>query len=100
MRMTARNGKVPAAAAVEGDKPESLPGQRLLLTIRGRAVEAVLAARIPSSEADRLPWTCGRAKSRIVSSTPCMMFGSMTDIVIMPQLAIGTNASPSLNMYL
>src|SRR5438045_6090792 len=50
--------------------------------------------RIWSSEADRLPWMCGRATLRIVLSSPCMMFASMIEIVIMPRLATGAEASP------
>jgi len=37
---------------------------------------------------------CGRATLRIVLSTPCMMFAIMIEIVIMPRLGTGTNASP------
>src|SRR5438132_322609 len=37
---------------------------------------------------------CGRATLRIVLSTPCMMFASMIEIVIMPRLGTGANASP------
>src|ERR1700731_1689109 len=37
---------------------------------------------------------CGRATLRIVLSTPCMMFASMIEIVIMPRFGTGANASP------
>src|SRR5205085_1515186 len=37
---------------------------------------------------------CGRATLRIVLSTPCMMFASMIEIVIMPRLGTGANVSP------
>jgi hypothetical protein len=37
---------------------------------------------------------CGRATLRIVLSTPCMMFASMMEIVIMPRFETGTNVSP------
>ena len=37
---------------------------------------------------------CGRATLRIVLSSPCMMFASMIEIVIMPRFATGVNASP------
>src|SRR6202043_1905290 len=54
----------------------------------------VNAQAIWSSEADRLPWMCGRATLRIVLSTPCMMFASMIEIVIMPRFGTGANVSP------
>src|SRR6266478_2941871 len=59
-----------------------------------RAEENQLAEAIWSSEADRLPWTCGRATLRIELSTPCMMFAIMIEIVIMLRLGTGTNVSP------
>ena len=37
---------------------------------------------------------CGSATLRIVLSTPCMMFASMIEIVIMPRLGTGANVSP------
>src|ERR1700730_13053397 len=37
---------------------------------------------------------CGRATLRIVLSTPCMMFASMIEIVIMPRLGTGANVAP------
>jgi hypothetical protein len=37
---------------------------------------------------------CGRATLRIVLSTPCMIFASMIEIVIMPRFGTGANASP------
>src|ERR1700730_11751199 len=37
---------------------------------------------------------CGRATLRIVLSTPCMMFASMIEIVIMPRFGPGPNVSP------
>src|SRR5207253_5528117 len=37
---------------------------------------------------------CGRATLRIVLSTPCMMFASMIEIVIMPRLGTGEYGSP------
>src|SRR5258708_25932214 len=40
---------------------------------------------------------CGRATLRIVLSTPCMMFASMIDIVIMPRFGTGVNASPLID---
>src|SRR6266851_3699454 len=55
---------------------------------------SVSAQAIWSREADRLPWMCGRATLRIVLSTPCMIFASMIEIVIMPRLGTGANASP------
>jgi hypothetical protein len=40
---------------------------------------------------------CGRATLRIVLSSPCMMFASMIEIVIMPRFGTGVNASPLID---
>src|SRR5438067_9236397 len=40
---------------------------------------------------------CGRATLRIVLSSPCMMFASMIEIVIMTRFGTGVNASPLMD---
>src|SRR5438105_6616802 len=40
---------------------------------------------------------CGRATLRIVLSSPCMMFASMIEIVIMTRFGTGVTASPLID---
>src|ERR1700704_2425398 len=77
------------------NRPASQPVSGIM--IAAQTMYEVSAQAIWSSEADRLPWMCGRATLRIVLSTPCMMFASMIDIVIMPRFGTGVNASPLID---
>src|SRR6516162_7228826 len=73
-------------------RPASQPVSGIM--IAAQTIYEVSAQAIWSSEADRLPWTCGRATLRIELSTPCMMFAIMIESVSMPRLGTGANASP------
>src|ERR1700730_5216833 len=77
------------------NRPASQPVSGIM--IAAQTMYDVSAQAIWSSEADRLPWICGRATLRIVLSTPCIMFASMIDIVIMPRFGTGVNASPLID---
>ena len=75
--------------------PASQPVSGIM--IAAQTMYEVNAQATWSSEADRLPWMCGRATLRIVLSTPCMMFASMIEIVIMPRLGTGAGRTPPLS---
>src|SRR5215472_8995391 len=73
-------------------RPASQPVSGIM--IAAQTIYEVSAQATWSSEADRLPWTCGRATLRIELSTPCMMFAIMIESVSMPRFGTGPNASP------
>src|SRR6516164_231018 len=71
--------------------PASQPVSGIM--IAAQTMYQVNAQATWSSEADRLPWMCGRATLRIELSTPCMMFAIMIESVSMPRFGTGANGA-------